>query len=141
VIRLNQRRTSRDQTLTCFTSQTTVGRGSVSHTGRTLTTASRRVVGLKISPAHHLWMSARCRNLDGADARHLIGARGARRDAAVRPLDGCASTQRWARTPARGSRQRLGLVSSPHAGSLVGRRARSLSRCGVEEGAERTSGR
>jgi hypothetical protein len=30
----------------------------------------------------------------------------------VRPLDGGASTQRWARTPARGSRRRLGLISS-----------------------------
>jgi hypothetical protein len=65
-----------DQTLTCFTSQTIVSRGSASRAGRTRTTASQHVVGLKISPAHHLWMSARRGNLDGANARHLVGARG-----------------------------------------------------------------
>jgi hypothetical protein len=46
-------------------------------------------------------------NLDGADARHLIGASG-REEAPLKPLDGGVSTQRWARTPARGSRRRLG---------------------------------
>jgi hypothetical protein len=46
-------------------------------------------------------------NLDGADARHLVGASG-REETPLRPLDGGASTQQWARTPARGSRWRLG---------------------------------
>jgi hypothetical protein len=53
------------------TSQTTVGRGSVSRAGRTRTTASRRVVGLKISPVHRLWMSARRGDHEGAGAHHL----------------------------------------------------------------------
>jgi hypothetical protein len=46
-------------------------------------------------------------NLDGADARHLIGASG-REETPLRPPDGGASTQRWVRTLARGSRRRLG---------------------------------
>jgi hypothetical protein len=56
--------------------------------------------------------SAPVMNLDGADARHLIGASGCE-ETPLRPLNGGASTQRWARTPVRGSRRRLG--SAPFA--------------------------
>jgi hypothetical protein len=51
--------------------------------------------------------SAPAMNLDGADARHLVGA-SRREEMPLRPLDGGASTQWWVRTPARGSRWCLG---------------------------------
>jgi hypothetical protein len=58
--------------------------------------------------------SAPAMSLDGADARHLVGA-SRREETPLRPLDGGASTQRWARTPARSSRRRLGRAPSAHA--------------------------
>jgi hypothetical protein len=69
-------------------------------------------------------------SLDGADARHLVGESG-REETPLRPLDDGASTQRWARTPARGSRRRLGRTLSSAA-----RRSLGVTRCGAEEGAE-----
>jgi hypothetical protein len=89
--------------LLVLTSRTTVDRRSARRAGRTQTTASRCVVGIKISPVHRLWMRARRGDHDGSDTHHLIGER-ARRDAVVRPLEDGASTQRWACTPVRGSR-------------------------------------
>jgi hypothetical protein len=59
-----------DESLTC-TSQTTVGRESMSRAGRTRTTASQCVVGLKISSVHRLWMSVWRGDHDGAGACHL----------------------------------------------------------------------
>jgi hypothetical protein len=53
-------------------------------------------------------------NLDGTDARHLVGA-SEREETSLRPLNDGASTQRWTRTPARGSRQHLGCAPSAHA--------------------------
>jgi hypothetical protein len=73
-------------TLTCITSQVTVGRGSASHAGKTRTTASWRVVGLKISLA-----------LDGADARHRRGAQ-----------DGASGHSTVARSPNGGRAHRRG---------------------------------
>jgi hypothetical protein len=134
VIRLNQRRMSRDQTLTCFTSQTTVGRRSARRAGRTRTTASRRVVAPLVDE-RTAWKPRWSRRSPPRQCAR------ARRDTTVRPLDGGASTQQWARMTARGSRRCLGPISSPRAGSLVGRQARSFARCGAEEGAERPSGR
>jgi hypothetical protein len=46
------------------------------------------------------------------DTRHLVGA-SRREEVPLRPLDGGASTQRWAHTPARGSTRRLRHALSP----------------------------
>jgi hypothetical protein len=131
VTRLNRRRMSRDQTLTCFTSQTTVGRGSVSRAGRTRTTASWRVVGLKISLAHHLWMSAQRGNLDGADTRAPRRCTRTRRDAVE-------ATRWWRVHPTVGAHTGEGLKTAPRARSLssrwVARRSTSSVACSLRRG-------
>jgi hypothetical protein len=53
-------------------------------------------------------------SLDGVVAHHLVGV-SEREEMPLRPLDGGASTQRWARTPVRGSRRRLGRAPSARA--------------------------
>jgi hypothetical protein len=89
----------------------TVGRrstscGSAGYAGRT----RPPLIGVRSGPRSHRRTSCGsvpAMNLDGADARHLVGASG-REETPLRPLDGDAFTQRWTSTPVRGSRRRLG---------------------------------
>jgi hypothetical protein len=95
--------------LLVFTSRTTVDRRSARRAGRTQTTASRCVVGIKISPVHRLWMRARCGDHDGADTHHLIGER-ARAERCRRE-----ATQRWRVHPTVGVPAGEGLKMTPRA--------------------------
>jgi hypothetical protein len=114
---------------------TTVGRRSTRCTGRTRATARRCVLGLEISPGRCSWMHVRGRELNRDDARHLVGAR-TWKDAALRPLKGGTSTQRWVHTPARGSRRHRRPIF-PSSCWVARRPLASLAHCGIEERRER----